>query len=188
MMPRTVIFRPASERSRIFVRLGIPRQSCLSGDFWETGLPCGFPGHEQGKAFHNPAPAAAEIPGWPVNPGLCSNRAIAAWLPEFPATSPFSRAISALVGRSDFLGCQSQPGTVARPGRKTVFTRTHSWHAIVTLFDLWLTSLSNKHVRERQSNSRANRKHEAVRQAGLPPTPVAAAVESTTAFHFQSLE
>lgn len=185
--PRTIIFRLVSERSPIFLRLEIPRQSCLSGDFWGTGLPCGCPGRGRDKAFRNLAPAAAVIPGWPVNPGLCSSRAIAAWLPEFPATSPFSCAISAPVGQSNFFGCQSLPGTVARPRRKSVFTRTHDWHAIVTLFRLKLTGLSNKCVRERQSNSRANRKHEAMRRVGFHPSPAEAAAESTTARHFQHL-
>jgi hypothetical protein len=108
-------------------------------------------------------------------------------LPEFPATSPSSCAISAPVGRSDFFGCQSLPGTVARPSRKSVFTRTHHWHAIVTLFRLKLTGLSHKCVCELRKNSRANRKHEAMHRAGFHPSPKGAAAESTTARYFQHL-
>jgi hypothetical protein len=91
-------------------------------------------------------------------------------LPEFPATSPFSSAISAPVGRSDFFGCQSLPGTVARQSRKSVFTRTHYWHAIVTLFRLQLAGRLHKYVYEGRQSSRANRRHEAMPKGSWTPS------------------
>jgi len=122
----TVTVRRALEKWPAFDRLGIEHRSCPSAGFWETNPPGGRPTHALCTAFHNQAPAAAAIPSWQANPGLCSSRAIEFLRPELPATSPFLCATSAPAGRSNSLQRESPPATVTRTGRFLVFTHTQS--------------------------------------------------------------
>lgn len=120
----SVTVRRGLEKSPVCPPTEIAPRFCLAADFSGINHPAGFQAHAPDKAFHNPAPAAAVIPDWRANPGLCSNRATeVSWL-KHPATSPSSSAVSALVGRSNSLGWQSRPATLTRARRKTVFTHT----------------------------------------------------------------
>lgn len=119
-----ITFQHGLGKSPVFGRLGIARQACSTADFWGTNHQDEPLALVPDKSFRSPAPAAAAIPDWPVNPGLCSSHATEAWWLKLPATSPFSRATSALAGRLNSLECPSRAATVTRTRRKTVFTQT----------------------------------------------------------------
>jgi hypothetical protein len=119
-----ITFRHGLEKSPASGRLEIARQSCSTTDFLEIGRPSGHPGRGRNRAFHNPAPAAAVIPGWPANPGLRSSRAVEVSWPGLLATSPSLCAISSPANRSNSLGALSPLATVAGRRGKAVFTQT----------------------------------------------------------------
>lgn len=98
-----------------------------AADFWGTNLPPGLPRLALSKAFHNPAPDGAEIQGWRGNRDLCSIRAIAISLPNDPATTLFSGAISSLAVRLSFFGHPSRQKTVTRTAQNIVFAYTQHW-------------------------------------------------------------
>lgn len=114
----------ASGKWPAFVRFEIAHRSCSTADFWERGLPNARPGRGRNKATRSPAPAAAAIPDWPANPGLYSSRAVEVLWPRFPATSPFSCAISSPANQPNSLMALSPLATVAARRRKAVFTHT----------------------------------------------------------------
>ena len=124
-LPR-VIFRRWLEKSPVCQPIEIVRRFCSTAKFWETGHPDKHLAREPSKAFHNPAPAAAAIPNWPANRGLCSNRAVEASWQKLPVTNPSLCAISSPAGQSNSLGCPSRPTTVTRAHRKVVFTQTQT--------------------------------------------------------------
>jgi hypothetical protein len=102
-LPVTFIVRRALGKWPVFCRFGIARQFWPSAGFWETGLPCERPGRGRNKAFRNPAPCTAVIPGWRASPGLCSSRAVEVSWPWFLATSHSCFAIYSPAGRSNSL-------------------------------------------------------------------------------------
>jgi hypothetical protein len=122
---------PGLEKLPAFDRIEIALQFCSVADFWETNHQDESPGRGPDKAFRNPAPAAAVIPGSPANPGLCSSRAVEVWWPELPATSPSFCAICAPAGRSSSLEAMSPLATIKGAREITVFTYTQKRKEVI---------------------------------------------------------
>jgi hypothetical protein len=108
----------------VYPQLEIARRLCLIAIVWETTHPSARQEPEQGKAFHNLTLAAAAIPSWPRNRGLCSTRAIEVSPQVFPATNPVLSAISAPERRPNSLLASSPIARLMRWERKFVFTHT----------------------------------------------------------------
>ena len=120
----TIIARPWLEKLPTSGRIGIGSRFCPAADFWGTGLPTGHPKHGPDKAFHNQARGVDAIPGSPVNPGLCSSRAIAVLWPGLPATSLSFCATFSPANQSNSWEALSPLATVAGAAGNTVFTCT----------------------------------------------------------------
>jgi hypothetical protein len=121
---QTAIAPPGLEKLPAFGRTEIVSQFCSMAGFLGTNPQGESPRRGPDKAFRNPAPAAAVIPGSPANPGLCSSHAVEVWWPEFPATSPSFCAIYAPASQSSSLPALSLLATIKGPGGKYVFTYT----------------------------------------------------------------
>jgi len=65
---QTAIVPLVLERLPAFGRIEIASRFCSMADCLETILQGGHPEHGTDKAFRNPAPGAAAIPGSPANP------------------------------------------------------------------------------------------------------------------------
>jgi hypothetical protein len=135
---RPIIVRRELEKSPICRRIGIESRFCSTANFWETNLRGEHPRREPDKAFHNPALCVAVIRGWPMNPGLCSSRAVEALRPKLPATSLFLCAVFSPAPRSSSLERPSQPTTLMKSRCKSVFTLTqpsHRFHFFALVFE-----------------------------------------------------
>jgi hypothetical protein len=135
---RPIIVRRELEKSPICHRIGIESRFCSTANFWETNLRGERLRREPDKAFHNLALCVAVIRGWPMNPGLCSNRAVEALRPKLPATSLFLCAVFLPARRSSSLERPSQPTTLMKSQRKFVFTLTQSsqrFHNFALVFE-----------------------------------------------------
>lgn len=121
---RPIIVQRELGKAPICRRTEIERRLCSTANFWETNLQGEHRERELNKAFRSPAPCAVAIPNLPVNPGLCSNLAVAALRRGLPVTSPFLCAVFSPARRSNSLECPSQPTTVVKSRLKTVFTLT----------------------------------------------------------------
>jgi hypothetical protein len=123
---QTAIAPLGLERLPAFGRIEIASRFCSMAERLGTILQGGHPEHGTDKAFRNPAPGAAAIPGSPANPGLCSSRAVGVWWPELPATSPSFCAIFAPASRSSSLAALSPLATVTEMRENAVFTYTQT--------------------------------------------------------------
>lgn len=120
----STIARRALEKSPTCHRTGIAGRFCLTVIPLETGFQGERPARGRDRAFHNRAPGGAATPSWRVNPGLCSSRGVGVWRQVFPATSPFSHAISLPARRSDFYVDSSTIARLTARLEKSVFTQT----------------------------------------------------------------
>jgi hypothetical protein len=123
---QTAIAPLGLEKLPAFGRIEIASRFCSMADCLGTILQGGHPERGTDKAFRNPAPGAAAIPGSPANPGLCSSRVVGVWSPELPATSPSFCAISAPASRSSSLAALSPLATVTELRENAVFTYTQT--------------------------------------------------------------
>ena len=116
--------QPGSEKLPAFVPIEIASRFCPAANFWGTGLPAGCPRRGPNKAFHNPAPCVAAIPGLRANRGPRSSRAVGALWPGLLATSLFSCATFSPANRLNSMEAFSPPATVAGGLENDVFTYT----------------------------------------------------------------
>lgn len=122
----SAIFPHGSAKQGIFRPLEIVRRLYLTPSFSETVLRAELPKLSPNKAIHSQARDGGGIQDSQGNPGLCSIRAIVISLPNDPATSLFSGAISSLESQLSFSERPSRRKTVMPTLQNAVFAYTQT--------------------------------------------------------------